>query len=249
MNGPPGASAEQEGTCVYCEGLRCAVLMISDPMIRNSRAMHTNMDYAAECGYDFIMYRCPAKNQTFTGFWVWNPTDHVTELTWYIPQAVLQHLPDYDYVVYISRNVQLQQTDVPLDAFLSSRGVDTATTPVAAFAGVGNNSADTSAMIFANAQATFALLTDWMNSPNTPYCRDGAGGVKSAAACLEQLRVQTAHRSEIALIDATDPWITFLPAAVNEHFHNGVHTRVTSVSTSFFIPVALLLLAALWRCT
>lgn len=201
-----------------CRGDRVCVLMVNSPNIHMyaHHAAMVNYMYATHHGYDFVVVRCPRREDMMYD-WMWDDLNEYV-LVWSKAPLVRRYLPLYDYLLFIDSDAVVIDMEKSVHAFMAEHGVPESASLVVSQDCINSKQSDchtkqhpnTGVMLFRNNDTTLQLLDEWMAAPLDGTCAEFTHVHTREQACLEVLRkrdprwTQAIHVLPVSAMNGTD---------------------------------------------
>jgi hypothetical protein len=154
------------------------ILVLNSPNIGDYAHTATiiNKLYANKYNYDFIVERCPLKEDLNKDY-MWDGKDEYM-FVWSKPSLIKKHLKNYDYLFYIDSDAIFVDHEQTIDSFIDKNftnktcllfGTDCITKNNCFYN--FKNDLNAGVIIVKNTDKTFEILDKWIQAPNTDLCR------------------------------------------------------------------------------
>lgn len=151
------------------------ILILNSPNIGEYAHQSTiiNKLYANKHNYDFIVERCPLK-EDLNKKYMWNVNKEYS-FSWSKAPLIKKHLINYDYIFFIDSDAIFVDHEQTIDSFIDKNftnetcllfGTDCVTKNVC----YNKNKLNTGTFIAKNTDKTFEILNKWIQAPKTKLC-------------------------------------------------------------------------------
>jgi hypothetical protein len=152
---------------------KICILVLNSPNIDNYAHASTMINnlYASKYNYDFIVERCPLKEDLDKDYMLDN------NFIWSKPSLIKKHLIDYDYLFFIDSDAIFIDHDKTIDSFIDINfnentclvlGSNCITKKYC----YNRNKLNTGVIIVKNTSKTFEILDNWIKGPNNDLCKN-----------------------------------------------------------------------------
>lgn len=185
------------------------ILILNSPNINNYAHSATliNYLYSTKYNYDFIVERCPLKEDLSKNY-IWDGKNEYL-LVWSKPSLIKKHLINYDYLFYIDSDAIFIDHFNSIEYFIDNNfSNDTCLllsnnciTKYYCF-----NESDTEnrlnagVIVAKNTNITFEILDKWIEAPNTDICKEWKFKHPREQECLNILK-NVLYNDKIKIID------------------------------------------------
>lgn len=153
------------------------ILILNSPNIGDygHTATIINKLYANKYNYDFIVERCPLKEDLNKDH-MWNGNNEYL-FVWSKPSLIKKHLINYDYLFFIDSDAIFVNHEKTIDSFIDENftnetclilGSDCITKNYC----FNKDKLNTGVIIAKNTDKTFEILDNWIKAPNTELCHE-----------------------------------------------------------------------------
>lgn len=153
------------------------ILILNSPNIGDygHTATIINKLYANKYNYDFIVERCPLKEDLNKDH-MWNGNNEYL-FVWSKPSLIKKHLINYDYLFFIDSDAIFVNHEKTIDSFIDENftnetclilGSDCITKNYC----FNKDKLNTGVIIAKNTDKTFEILDNWIKVPNTKLCHE-----------------------------------------------------------------------------
>ena len=181
------------------------IIMLNSPNIANYAHMATiiNKLYADKYNYDFIVERCPLKEDLNKDY-MWDGKNEYI-FVWSKPSLIKKHLINYDYIFFIDSDAIFVNHEKTIDSFIDEHftneiclifGSDCLTKNYC----FNKDKLNTGAIIIKNTDKTFKILDNWIKAPNTELCHEWKYKHPREQECLNLIKKKYNY-NEIKIID------------------------------------------------
>ena len=155
------------------------ILILNSPNILEYAHSATiiNKLYANKYNYDFIVERCPLKEDLNKDY-MWDGENEY-KFVWSKPSLIKKHLKNYDYLFFIDSDAIFVNHEQSIDSFIDKNfinetcllfGTDCITKNSCFYN--FKNDLNTGVIIAKNTDKTFEILNIWIQAPNTVVCKE-----------------------------------------------------------------------------
>jgi hypothetical protein len=193
------------------------ILVLNSPNIGlyAQQATIINKLYANKYNYDFIVERCPLKEDLNKDY-MWDNTNEYI-FVWSKASLIKKHLINYDYLFFIDSDAIFENHEQTIDSFIDKNftnetclllGTDCITKNVC----YKKNKLNTGTIIAKNTDKTFEILDKWIQAPNTKLCHEWKYVHTREQECLNIIKNKYNYK-EIKIVDyykingIDGPWI------------------------------------------
>jgi len=191
---------------IYNMKYNICIIMLNSPNIGNYAHMTTiiNKLYANKYNYDFIVERCPLKEDLNKDY-MWDGTNEYI-FVWSKPSLIKKHLINYDYIFFIDSDAIFVNHEQTIDSFIDEHftneiclifGFDCYTKNIC----INKNKLNTGVIIIKNTDKTFEILDNWIKAPNTELCHKWKYKHPREQECLNLIKKKYNY-NEIKIIDS-----------------------------------------------
>lgn len=166
-----------------------------------------NYVYSTHHGYDFIVNRCPRREDVSKG-WMWDDVNEYV-LVWSKPSIIRQYLPHYDIVFFIDSDAVVFDMHLSIEKFLTKHNIPDSVSLIISQDCIdskncnpksNNDSVNTGVMIFKNTPRSIKLLDTWIAAPNNELCEKNKYVHTREQACLHKIIETNEFRDDIRIM-------------------------------------------------
>ena len=181
------------------------IIMLNSPNIAKYAHMATiiNKLYANKYNYDFIVERCPLKEDLNKDY-MWDANNEYI-FVWSKPSLIKKHLINYDYIFYIDSDAIFVNHEKTMDSFIDENFTNEICLIFGSNCVTKNfcfykNQLNAGVIILKNTDKTFEILDKWIKAPNTELCHEWKYKHPREQECLNLIKKKYNY-NEIKIID------------------------------------------------
>jgi len=190
---------------IYYMKYNICILVLNSPNIGEyaHQATIINKLYANKHKYDFIVERCPLKEDLNKDY-MWNGNNEYL-FVWSKAPLIKKHLINYDYLFFIDSDAIFVNHEQTIDSFIDNNftnetclllGTDCITKTVC----FKQNKLNTGTIIAKNTDKTFEIIDKWIQAPNTELCHEWKYKHTREQECLNLIKNKYNY-NEIKIVD------------------------------------------------
>jgi hypothetical protein len=181
------------------------ILILNSPNIANyaHQATIINKLYANKYNYDFIVERCPLKEDLNKDY-MWDGENEYM-FVWSKPSLIKKHLKNYDYIFYIDSDAIFVDHEKTIDSFIDENftnntcllfGTDCITDNFCYY----KCKLNAGVIIVKNTNKTFEILDKWIEAPKNELCKVFQHNYQREQGCINVIKYFY-NLNEIKIVD------------------------------------------------